>query len=128
MPKKENKMARNQNKRISPVQLQADMDAYTALQTIGDYNPSNSAYARTTVETKLTVMKGTQDAEVVAQNALASARDIAAAAEWDFHNAMLGVKEQVIAQYGKSSDQLQSLGLKKKTEYKAPTRKAKASA
>jgi hypothetical protein len=40
---------------------------------------------------------------------------------------MLGVKEQVIAQFGKNSDQLQALGLKKKSEYKAPAaRKAKA--
>ncbi len=41
---------------------------------------------------------------------------------------MLGVKEQVIAQFGKSSDQVQALGLKKKTEYKAPVRKGKAKA
>jgi hypothetical protein len=41
---------------------------------------------------------------------------------------LLGVKEQVIAQYGKSSDQVQALGLKKKAEYKAPGRKAKPSA
>ena len=64
--------------------------------------------------------------ELAAQVALATARDAAAAAEWELHNAMLGVKEQVIAQFGKNSDQLQALGLKKKTEYKAPTRKAKA--
>ena len=54
--------------------------------------------------------------------ALADAR---AAAESEFHVFMLAVKEQVIAQYGKSSDQVQSLGLKKKTEYKAPARRAK---
>ena len=60
--------------------------------------------------------------------ALATARDAATAAEWDFHNFMLAVKEQIIAQYGKSSDQSQSLGLKKKTEYKTPGRKVKAKA
>jgi hypothetical protein len=47
-------------------------------------------------------------------------------AKWEFHNTMLAVKEQVIAQFGKNSDQAQALGLKKKSEYKAPTRKAKA--
>ena len=41
---------------------------------------------------------------------------------------MLGVKEQVIAQYGKNSDQVQALGLKKKSEYKAPKPKKKAAA
>ena len=50
----------------------------------------------------------------------------AAAAEWEFHNAMLGVKEQAIAQYGKNSDQLQALDLKKKSEYKSPARKKAA--
>jgi hypothetical protein len=33
---------------------------------------------------------------------------------------------QVIAQFGKSSDQVQSLGLKKKIEYKRPSRRVKA--
>ena len=47
-------------------------------------------------------------------------------AEWEFHNTMLAVKEQVIAQFGKNSDQVQALGLKKKTEYKAPARRGKA--
>ncbi len=119
-------MAKNQSKRISPAVLQADLDALSALQGISDYTPANAAYAKTAVAARQTAMKAAQDAELAAQNALAAARDAAAAAEWEFHNAMLGVKEQVIAQYGKNSDQVQALGLKKKSEYKAPTRKAKA--
>jgi hypothetical protein len=87
----------NQNVRLKPVQLQADIDALTALNGFVVYPPANTAYAKT-----------------------------AAAAEWDFHNTMLAVKEQVIAQFGKNSDQVQALGLKKKSEYKAPARKAKA--
>lgn len=55
-----------------------------------------------------------------------ASQDAAAAAEWCFHEAMLGAKEQVIAQYGKSSDQLQALGLKKKVEYKKPARPKKS--
>jgi len=76
------------------------MDALTALRSIGGYTPANST----------------------------SARNAATAAEWEFHNFILGVKEQVIAQYGKSSDELQALGLKKKSEYKAPGARKKASA
>jgi hypothetical protein len=41
---------------------------------------------------------------------------------------MLAVKEQVIAQFGKNSDQVQALGLKKKSEYTAPARRDKAKA
>lgn len=119
-------MARNQNVRLKPVQLQADLDALTALNGFAVYTPSNTAYAKTAVAAKQTAMKAAQDAEIAAQNALATARDAAAAAEWEFHNTMLAVKEQVIAQFGKNSDQVQALGLKKKSEYKAPRRKAVA--
>jgi hypothetical protein len=54
-----------------------------------------------------------------------AAMDAARAAEWAFHNAMLGVKDQVIAQFGKDSNEVQALGLKKKSERKAPGPRAK---
>ena len=116
----------DQNKRLAPALIQADLDGYVAWQGITTYAPANTAYAKTAVTAKNTALKSAQDAEIAAQVALATARDAAAAAEWDFHNTMLAVKEQVIAQFGKSSDQAQALGLKKKSEYKAPGRKAKA--
>ncbi|MFZ5909307.1 MAG: hypothetical protein ACOYYU_04765 [Chloroflexota bacterium] len=121
-------MAKNQNKRLAPAVLQADQEAFTALQSIGDYAPANAAYAKDAVQSCLQALRSAQKAEINAQNALAAARDAAAAAEWEFHNMLLGVKEQVIAQYGKNSDQVQALGLKKKAEYKAPGRKTKPSA
>ena len=46
--------------------------------------------------------------------------------EWAFHNLILGAKEQVIAQYGKDSTQVQELGLKRKSDYKTRRPKAKA--
>lgn len=49
---------------------------------------------------------------------LSETRDMAAIAEWEFQNFMLGAKLQVQAQYGDSSNEVQSLGLKKKSEYK----------
>ena len=119
-------MAKNQTVRVRPTVLQEDLDALTALQAIANYTPANTAYAKTALAAKLTAMKTAQDAEVNAQNALDAARDTANAAEWDFHNALLGAKDQVLAQYGKDSDQIQALGLKKKSERKAPVRKAKA--
>ncbi|MFZ5911720.1 MAG: hypothetical protein ACOYYU_17055 [Chloroflexota bacterium] len=84
------------------------------------------------MQSRLQALRSAQRAEVNAQNALASARD----AEWEFHNMLLGVKTQVAAQYGADSDQVsagstyqvQALGLKKKSERKAPGRKAKPSA
>ena len=118
-------MAKNQNIRVSTPKMQADLDSYTAWLGIAAYAPANTAYAKAAVTAKYTALKSAQDAELAAQVALATARDTAAANEWDFHNTMLAVKEQVIAQFGKSSDQVQAVGLKKKSEYKAPKRKAK---
>jgi hypothetical protein len=119
-------MAKNQNVRVTSAQMQANTDAYTALQGIASYSPANENYTQEEAANKLTSMKTAQDAELAAQIALATARDASTAAEWEFHNFMLAVKEQIIAQYGKSSDQVQAMGLKKKSEYKAPAHKAKA--
>jgi hypothetical protein len=110
--------------RISNTVLQADLDAQVALAAMTDYKPANAAYSTANVTTTLTAMQTAQQAELRAQTALDTARDAAAAAEWRFHEAMLGAKDQVVAQYGANSDQLQALGLKKKSERKRPTARA----
>ena len=121
-------MAKNETIRIRPIILKADQDAYTALQAMPDYNPANTSFSKVALAGCLADMQAAQQAEVNAQNLLDAARDAAAKSEWDFHNAMLGVKEQVVAQYGDNSDAVQLLGLTKKSEYKAPKPKKKASA
>ncbi len=118
-------MAKNQNIRVRPMALQADLAAHGTLQSLSTYAPVNPAFAKTALAGKLNAMKAAQEAEVNAQNALAAARDLAAAAEWDFHNAMLGAKDQVIAQYGSDSNEMQAMGLKKKSEHKPPRKKKK---
>ncbi len=122
------KTAKNQTRRLRPIQLQADQNALTAIQALSDYQPANPAYRAEKLGAALSSMQAAQQAEINAANALASARDAAVAAEWSFHNAMLGTKTQVVAQYGDDSDQAQALGLKKKSERKAPVRRAKAKA
>jgi hypothetical protein len=121
-------MAKNQTARVRPDVLKADEAAYTALQAIPDYAPANAAFSKTTMTGNFGSYQTAQQAEINAQNTLDAARDAAAKTEWVFHNAMLGVKAQVIAQYGDDSDEAQALGLKKKSERKSPTRKAKAAA
>jgi hypothetical protein len=66
-------------------------------------------------------MRDARVAEAQAEAAFKAARDATVAAEWAAHNVMIGVKEQVKAQYGSASDEVQALGLKKKTEYKRRT-------
>jgi hypothetical protein len=54
---------------------------------------------------------------------LRAARDALVARQWEFHNTILGTKDQVMAQFGPNSDEVQAVKLKKKSEYKAPKRK-----
>ena len=121
-------MAKIQNKRIERAVLQADLDVIAAVQALDNYAPTNAGYTKAKLTEQLAAIRAAQEAERAAEVAMDSARDDANAAEWNFHNYALAVKEQVIAQYGKDSNEVQSLGLKKKSEYKAPTRKARASA
>jgi hypothetical protein len=116
-------MAKNENRPLNPSQLNANEDAFAALQTIEDYAPVNSAYTMTAVTTAHDALVAKQQAAVQAEAAAAAARDEAVAESWRFHNIILGVKDQVRAQYGKDSAQVQSLGLKRKSEYKSPRRK-----
>lgn len=117
-------MAKNQDKRLSPVKIEADENGFTALQSITDYTPINQAYALHTVAAVHADLEGLRQAQIDAAAAAVAARDRQVAKEWEFHNLMLGVKEQIIAQFGKDSDEVQALGLKRKSDYKPPKRRA----
>ena len=92
------------------------------------YAPANTAYALTALTTKHAGMTTAQATETQKKGDADAARDAANAAEWAFHNAILDAKTQVRAQFGEDSDQVQSLGLKKKSERKKPARKVTAPA
>jgi hypothetical protein len=116
-------MSKNPTRRISPANLQADLDSFAALQAITTYAPANAAYTLAAITAAKHNMEAKQTAETQAAANLAAARDGAADGEWEFHNAVLGSKTQVNAQFGENSDEVQAVGLKKKSEYKKPARK-----
>lgn len=120
-------MARNQSKRLSPGKIEVDESGFAALQAIESYTPINPAYALDAVRRAHLELENLRRAEAQAQAALAATRDETVAKEWEFHNLMLGVKEQIIAQFGKDSGEVQALGLKRKSEYKLPRRRALSS-
>ena len=119
-------MARNQSKRLPPGKIEADENVFVALQIIPNYTPINSTYTVNAVKAAYNELLSLRSAEAQAQAQAQAARDNAVAKEWEFHNLMLGVKEQVIAQYGKDSSEVQALGLKRKSEYKPPKRRSSA--
>jgi hypothetical protein len=117
-------MANPKTKRLNPNILSDDVEAFYALKGIAGYTPSNPAYTIANGSNAKTLMDGQQTTEAQAKATFDGARDNAVAAEWAFHDFMLGAKDQVKAQFGANSNELQGLGLKKKSEYKKPKAKA----
>ncbi|MBC8032043.1 MAG: hypothetical protein H7Z16_18310 [Pyrinomonadaceae bacterium] len=116
-------MARNETRRLKPAQIQLDIESYDALLATADYAPANPAYSKENATASRTGM-GTSQAEETQADALAAAkRDTAVAKEWEFHNLILGVKNQIVAQFGLDSNEAQAIGLKKKSEYKTRSKK-----
>ncbi len=111
-------MAKDQTKRVNREDLDKDQAAFDALQQIVGYTPSNPAHALTALQTAFNDMRAAQTSENQAAAALAAARDVAVSREWAVHNLMLGVKDQIKAQFGKDSNEVQALGLKKVSEYR----------
>lgn len=116
-------MAKNQTRRLTFAVLSEDRKAFAALQGITDYTPANQAYTTEAIEAVRDRMNNLQREATQAEAAAAGKRDEATAGEWEFHNAMLGAKVQVMAQFGDDSNELAALGLKKKSEYKPRTRR-----
>jgi hypothetical protein len=110
-------MAKDETKRIARQVLDADESAANALLKITGYAPANPVYSVAALTQAVEDMRAAQALEDQAEAALATAHDNAIAREWAVHKLVLGVKEQVIAQFGKDSTQLQEIGLKRKSEY-----------
>lgn len=117
-------MADSTTRRLSSKALQSDKDAYAAFDDITGYAPANTDYSAAKLSAAETAMEAAIKAEVKAAAAFAAARDTACAAEWEFHNLVLGMKDQVRAQFGPNSNQWQALGQVKKSEFKRPTPKS----
>jgi ABC-type Zn uptake system ZnuABC Zn-binding protein ZnuA len=116
-------MAKNQTRRIASALLSADREAFDALQGITNYAPANQTYKTENIKAIHDRMDELQREATQAAATAAAKEDALIASEWEFHNAVLGSKIQVTAQFGDNSDEVAAVGLKKKSEYKAPTRR-----
>lgn len=116
-------MAKNESTRVRPIVLSADRESLDALRTLTDYSPANPAFSLDAITAAKAALDNAQTAETQAASAYATARDHATAAEWNFHNLILGMKDQVVAQYGRDSTQVQAIGLTRASERKSPGRR-----
>jgi hypothetical protein len=116
-------MDKNGRKRLKPALLQMDTDCFIALREVTGYAPANVRYNLHDLQTKYRELTDLHHAEAEAAEAAAAARKSATAKEWEFHDLILGAKDQVVAQFGRDSDEAKALGRKKKSEYKPRARK-----
>ena len=103
--------------------LQADHIAILSINELPGYAPYSSDDSASAL-TALDVAFTQAEQEVLhLHNAYEAARGKLIAAAWVRHNAVQRAKQQVIAQYGADSSAVQTVGLKKKSDRKRPTRR-----
>ena len=118
-------MAKLEARRLQPEIIKDDNTCCDSIVGLDGYTPSQAKYAGAKLEAAQKDVTDKRKTESQADAAGKVAREEAVRAEWFFHNLVLGAKGQVKAQYGEDSDELKSIGLKKKSEYKRPVRRAK---
>lgn len=116
-------MAQEDRRRLKPSLLQGDRDCLRALQSVSGYAPLNVRYKLKDLNAAYSELCDLQLAEAESAAQAAAARKLAVAREWEFHELVLGAKDQVVAQFGRDSDEAESVGLKKKSEYKVRAQK-----
>jgi hypothetical protein len=117
-------MTQADTKSLKPSVIAADRDSTAAVQSIADYAPANNDYSKQSLLAAQAEMDAKLTAVAQADAAFKAARDEAVASAHRFHNKVVGMRDSVGAQYGKDSNQFQSVGRKKTTEYKKPARRA----
>ncbi|HUJ10887.1 MAG TPA: hypothetical protein VL171_12750 [Verrucomicrobiae bacterium] len=115
-------MAFDETRRLAKSVLADDIAVADALGGINAYQPADEKCNVANVAALRTEMETAQGVETRQEAAAKTARDNATAKEWEFHNTILRVKQLVSGQFGSDSNEVQSIGLKKKSEYSRPHR------
>jgi alkanesulfonate monooxygenase SsuD/methylene tetrahydromethanopterin reductase-like flavin-dependent oxidoreductase (luciferase family) len=110
---------------MSPSIIAEDEEAFAALKAIANYAPSNAAYSLAAIEGAYQELQGARTVEVQADAAAKAASDNVVEKQANFHDLIIGSKDQVTAQFGRNSNEAQSVGRKKPSERRAPQRKSK---
>jgi hypothetical protein len=110
------------NRRLSPRIISQDVDSFNGLGLILTYSTNRPEAMPATLQDALHNMQARQQTETEKQLVYKMAAEAARQAEWEFHNAVLAMKEAVRGQFGSDSNEAQAVGLKKKSNRKRPTR------
>ncbi len=120
-------MTASTRRRITAKELQDDIDAFYALKLLTDYKPHDPNATVEAIAPIVDKIRAKQEAIIAHQVALDAMRDDLNDSSLELHGRMGVSKNEVRAQYGDNSNQIASLGLKKKSEHK-PRRPKKVKA
>ena len=112
----------NTSRRLAAQSLSQDVDSLNGFNTIQGYSTQRQEATPLALQQTYQAMLASQQAETEKLALYRAAADAARLAEWEFHNAVLAMKEVVRGQFGADSNEAQSVGLKKKSDRKRPTR------
>ena len=118
--------SQDRTRRLPTQAISQDIASWHGLQTISTYDTKRADASVAKLQQAYQAMLAQQQAVTEKLALYRAATDAARLAEWEFHNAVLAMKEVVRGQYGSDSDQAQAVGLKKKSERKRPNRKKSA--
>ncbi len=116
-------MQSDTSRRLPPKVLNQDLDAFHGFKSIQGYSTVRAEATPEFMEQAYAAMVARQQDEIAKLALYKAAIDEARLAEWEFHNAILAMKEVVRGQFGSDSNEAQAVGLKKKSERKRPSRK-----
>ncbi len=109
-------------RRLSKTIAENNVVAFNKMRIIADYAPNKEQTSKEAVTLLFNQMLDAKRMEADAEVKWRAQRESAVDLEWRFHNAMLACKAYVVAQFGPDSNEVEALGLKKKSEYKKSKR------
>ena len=110
-------------RRLAPKRIAQDIQALDSLKVIVNYVPMRPEASHQTLQQAYQAMRQSQQDEVVMEARFKATRDRARAAEWEFHNAVLAMKQSVVGQFGPNSDEIQAIGYTRASMRKRSSRK-----
>jgi len=117
-------MAMDETRHPGNERIYTDLEVLRAIVNLPDYRPINPAYSAEALSALAAALASAEQAEQLTEAAHDTAREAKISAAWALHNAILAAKTQVIAQYGPNSNEVEWLGLKKKSARRRPIRRS----
>ncbi|PSR18748.1 hypothetical protein C8255_05875 [filamentous cyanobacterium CCP3] len=115
----------NTARRLTGKIISTDVESVNGLSTVQGYIPVRTEATPTALQDYYQLMLAKQQQERALEVSHKAASDEARQAEWNFHNAVLAMKESIRGQFGPDSHAAQAVGYKKKSEYKRRARTVK---